>query len=118
MNLPPDKSKPQPNSYSERVKTNIKYDQRLKRNILEITLEKIDATADDVQNDDVQDDEDSRIIPGDDTVQLNYSHFTATENDDEAVPAVPATENDVEAALDNNNPENDAENATAEPVDR
>ena len=32
-------------SYADRLKTNIKYDQRLKRNILEIVIEKIDKTA-------------------------------------------------------------------------
>ena len=32
-------------SYSDRLKTNVKYDQRLKRNVLEITLEKTDAEA-------------------------------------------------------------------------
>ena len=30
-------------SYSDRLKTNVRYDQRLKRNVLEITLEKTDA---------------------------------------------------------------------------
>ena len=34
------------NSYSERLKTNVRFDQRLKRNILEITLEKTDKEAD------------------------------------------------------------------------
>ena len=32
-------------SYSERLKTNVRFDQRLKRNILEVTLEKADADA-------------------------------------------------------------------------
>ena len=40
-------------SYSDRLKTNVRYDQRLKRNVLEITLEKTenDATIDDVDAD-------------------------------------------------------------------
>ena len=33
-------------TYAERLKTNVKYDQRLKRNILEITLEKTEKDAD------------------------------------------------------------------------
>ena len=33
-------------SYSDRLKTNVRYDQRLKRNILEITLEKTDTAVD------------------------------------------------------------------------
>ena len=33
-------------SYSDRLKTNVRYDQRLKRNVLEITLEKVNAEAD------------------------------------------------------------------------
>ena len=32
-------------TYSERLKTNVRFDQRLKRNVLEITLEKADADA-------------------------------------------------------------------------
>ena len=32
-------------SYSDRLKTNVRYDQRLKRNVLEITLEKTDTEA-------------------------------------------------------------------------
>ena len=32
-------------SYSDRLKTNVRYDQRLKRNVLEITLEKTDKTS-------------------------------------------------------------------------
>ena len=33
-------------SYSDRLKTNVRYDQRLKRNVLEITLEKANIDAD------------------------------------------------------------------------
>ena len=33
-------------SYADRLKTNVKWDQRLKRNILEITLEKTDKASD------------------------------------------------------------------------
>ena len=33
-------------SYSDRLKTNVRYDQRFKRNILEITLEKSDPSID------------------------------------------------------------------------
>ena len=33
-------------SYSDRLKTNVRYDQRLKRNVLEITLEKTDPSVD------------------------------------------------------------------------
>ena len=33
-------------TYAERLKTNVKYDQRLKRNVLEIVLEKTDREAD------------------------------------------------------------------------
>ena len=41
-------------SYSERLKTNVRFDQRLKRNVLEITLEKTDREADfDVDGEDV-----------------------------------------------------------------
>ena len=39
-------NQPQGNSYSDRLKTNVRYDQRLKRNVLEITLEKSDPSAD------------------------------------------------------------------------
>jgi hypothetical protein len=35
-------SKEKPMSYADRLKTNIKYDQRLKRNVLEIEIEKLD----------------------------------------------------------------------------
>ena len=42
-------------SYSERLKTNVRFDQRLKRNILEITLEKTDSEANlaDVKDEDI-----------------------------------------------------------------
>ena len=41
-------------SYSDRLKTNVRFDQRLKRNILEITLEKSDPTVDiDVGQEDI-----------------------------------------------------------------
>ena len=41
-------------SYSDRLKTNVKYDQRLKRNLLEITLEKSNPSVDiDVDSDDI-----------------------------------------------------------------
>ena len=41
-------------SYSDRLKTNVRFDQRLKRNILEITLEKTDKTSEfDVDGEDV-----------------------------------------------------------------
>ena len=50
MTLPPDKTEntegtksQQPMSYSDRLKTNIRYNQRLKRNVLEITLERVDT---------------------------------------------------------------------------
>ena len=43
---PPDKPANPTISYSDRVKSNIKYDQRLKRNVLEITLEKVDENSD------------------------------------------------------------------------
>ena len=33
-------------SYSDRLKTNVRFDQRLKRNVLEITLAKSNAEAD------------------------------------------------------------------------
>ena len=33
-------------SYSEKLRTNVRYDQRLKRNVLEIALEKTDSDAD------------------------------------------------------------------------
>ena len=36
----------QQGSYAERLKTNVKFDQRLKRNVLEITLEKTNREAD------------------------------------------------------------------------
>ena len=44
------------NSYSDRLKTNVRYDQRLKRNLLEITLEKTNAEAEfnDVDPDDIE----------------------------------------------------------------
>ena len=37
--------KSQPPSYADRLKTNIKYDQRLKRNVLEIAIEKSEKEA-------------------------------------------------------------------------
>ena len=41
-------------SYSDRLKTNVRYDQRLKRNVLEITLEKADPSIDiDVEHSDI-----------------------------------------------------------------
>ena len=41
-------------SYSDRLKTNVRFDQRLKRNVLEITLEKTDKTSEfDVDGEDV-----------------------------------------------------------------
>ena len=39
-------------SYSDRLKTNVRYDQRLKRNVLEITLEKSEL-SDDVADKDI-----------------------------------------------------------------
>ena len=46
-------------SYSERLKTNVRYDQKLKRNVLEITLEKTDTKAD---IDRVDDDDIARVL--------------------------------------------------------
>ena len=47
-------SKQERTSYSDRLKTNVRFDQRLKRNILEITLEKSDPTVDiDVGQEDI-----------------------------------------------------------------
>ena len=44
----------QPMSYSDRLKTNVRFDQRLKRNILEITLEKTNRDSDmDVGQEDI-----------------------------------------------------------------
>ena len=42
----------QPPSYADRLKTNIKFDQRLKRNILEIVIEKSEREAEIVLNPD------------------------------------------------------------------
>ena len=39
---PPEAAKGKPMSYADRLKTNIKFDQRLKRNVLEIEIEKLD----------------------------------------------------------------------------
>ena len=48
-------SKRNEKSYSDKLKTNVRYDQRLKRNILEITLEKTknDAVIEDVVHEDI-----------------------------------------------------------------
>ena len=42
-------------SYSDKLKTNVRFDQKLKRNVLEITLEKTssEASIDNVSDDDV-----------------------------------------------------------------
>ena len=40
-------------SYADRLKTNVKFDQRLKRNVLEIEIEKVDKEADIVLSDDL-----------------------------------------------------------------
>ena len=57
VNGPEAKSDSEPDkilSYSDKLKTNIRYDQRLKRNILEITLEKTDSDASiDIDGEDV-----------------------------------------------------------------
>ena len=45
------RNKGQP-SYADRLKTNIKYDQRLKRNVLEIVIEKCEKEAEIVLNSD------------------------------------------------------------------
>ena len=45
--------------YSDRLKTNIRYDQKLKRNVLEISLEK---TSNDVENIDVSDEDLARVF--------------------------------------------------------
>ena len=42
---PPDGVKDQVQSYADRLKTNVKRDQRLKRNVLEVTLEKNDRNS-------------------------------------------------------------------------
>ena len=42
----------QQSSYAERLKTNVSYDQRLKRNVLEIVLEKTEKDADMVMDQD------------------------------------------------------------------
>ena len=39
-------SKEKPVTYAERLKTNIRYDQRLKRNVLDIEIEKLDREND------------------------------------------------------------------------
>ena len=40
-----DDGRPERPSYSDRLKTNVRYNQRLKRNVLEITLEKSNPTT-------------------------------------------------------------------------
>ena len=58
-------------SYSDRLKTNVRYDQRLKRNVLEITLEKTnnDAAIDEVSPEDI-----ARVLKtlGIDIISLQY----------------------------------------------
>ena len=45
--IPQDKPPPEPQeTYADRLKTNVRWDQRLKRNVLEITLEKSDKNSD------------------------------------------------------------------------
>ena len=46
-------------SYSDRLKTNVKYDQKLKRNVLEITLEKTDTET---QIEDVGEEDIARVF--------------------------------------------------------
>ena len=45
-NVPPDTGQSDKVSYAERLKTNIRYDQRLKRNVLDIEIEKLDKDND------------------------------------------------------------------------
>ena len=58
-------------SYSDRLKTNVRYDQRLKRNVLEITLEKTnnDAVIDEVDAEDV-----ARVLK---TLGIDYCHTSS-----------------------------------------
>ena len=49
---PPPGTAPAVPTYSERLKSNVKYDQRLKRNVLEICLEKTEKDAEVVINGD------------------------------------------------------------------
>ena len=44
--FPPDGGGVKASTYAQRLKTNVKYDQRLKRKVLEIVLEKTEAEAD------------------------------------------------------------------------
>ena len=44
--FPPDGGGVRASTYAQRLKTNVKYDQRLKRNVLEIVLEKTEKEAD------------------------------------------------------------------------
>ena len=64
-------------SYSDRLKTNVRYDQRLKRNVLEITLEK---TGKDAENEDVEEEDIARVfktlgIDIDSQVQGSQLHY-------------------------------------------